>query len=243
MSIALLSSLFLLLCLVMAAAVVGLFARYLAGRARVMAIAVFVLWLLYAGVLGAKGIIASRVPPGPLLLLIPSVAFIAAFVTRRSGVKKFASEVPATLLIGLQVFRVFVEIALYELCLKGLVPRMLTFEGANFDILTGLSAPLVAWLYASRRISDRAVRAWSWAGIALLANVLIRALLTFSGVLRTEVPNVGIGIFPFTFLPGLLVPLALILHILLLRSLPRTAALRSALPAGSTGGLVVTPAK
>ncbi len=221
MSIELLSNLFLLLAGLMAIVVIGIFFRYLEGRVRTTSIAIFVAWLLYAGALGHKGIIASRVPPGPALLLIPVVLFMAIFLVRHPGVREFASKIPAGLLIGLQGFRVFVEIALHELYQNQLVPRMLTFEGANFDILVGLSAPLVAWLYTSLRINDSVVRLWSIAGIALLANVIIRSLLTFAGILQTETPNVGIGIFPFTFLPGFLAPLAMYLHVMLLRSLPR----------------------
>lgn len=221
MSIALLSNLFLLLSFGMVVAVIGMLVRYLKGRARIISITVFIVWLLYAGVLGYQGIIAFKSPPGPVFVLLPVIVFTFTFLVRHPGVKKFALETPVALLVGLQVFRVFVEIALHELFLHRLIPRMLTFEGANFDILTGLSAPLVAWLYATRRISATAVRVWNWAGIALLANVVLRFLLTFTGVFRTEIPNRGIGIFPFTFLPGFLVPLALCLHVLLLRSLPK----------------------
>ncbi|HEY9802389.1 MAG TPA: hypothetical protein V6D25_18655 [Leptolyngbyaceae cyanobacterium] len=221
MSIELLSNFFLLLSGLMAIFVIGIFSRYLEGRARITLIAIFVGWLVYAGTLGYEGIIASRVPPGPALLLIPVVVFLALFLVRHPSVRELALKIPVGLLIGLQSFRVFVEIALHELYQNQLIPRMLTFEGANFDILVGLSAPIVAWLYTSRRINDSAVRLWSVAGIALLVNVIIMSFLTFAGILKTEIPNVGIGIFPFTFLPGFLAPLAMYLHVMLLRSLPR----------------------
>ncbi|MCZ7383497.1 MAG: hypothetical protein O8C63_01975 [Candidatus Methanoperedens sp.] len=59
-------------------------------------------------------------------------------------------------------------------------------------------------------------------GIALLANVAFRGALTSPGPLKllaTEVPNLAIGTFPFTFIPGLMVPLALVLHLLAIRAL------------------------
>ena len=227
MSLELLSSLFLSLSLLMAIIVIGLFTRYLTGRARITAITVFLIWLLYAGILGARGIIAAHVPPGPAFLLIPFFVFMAAFLVRRPSVKVFASTIPATLLIGLQVFRVLVEFVLHGLYQNRLIPRMLTFEGANFDILIGFSAPVIAWLYASGRINAAAVKLWSWAGIAMLANVMIRFVLTFTGTIRTEIPNTGIGMFPFTFLPGFLAPLALSLHVLVLRSLSKPVTLNT----------------
>ena len=226
MTIAILSTLFLLLVLVMAGGVIGLFSRYLTGRARTGAVAVFVSWLLYAGVMGYAGIIASKKPPGPAFLLVPVLLFLVTFLTRHPGVRTFAQRVPVELLLGLQGFRVFVELGFHELYRLHQVPRMLTFEGANFDIVVGLTAPLVAWLYARGKISTVVVRAWSFAGIVILANIIVRAVLTVPGplnVLHTEVPNTAFGVFPFSFIPGFLAPLALCLHVLLLRSVPRAS--------------------
>jgi hypothetical protein len=162
-----------------------------------------------------------------VFLLVPVVLFVVAFLVRHPGVQKFAQSVPVSLLIGLQVFRVAVELALYTLCRLHLVPRLMTFEGGDYDILIGLTAPLVAWLYAHGKIDATTVRIWSLVGIAMLANIVVRALLTFSGplhFLKAEVPNTAIGLFPFTYLPGFLAPLALCLHVLVLRALPREPA-------------------
>jgi len=206
----------------MAIAVFLLLFRYLEGKARTITSAAFFLWLLYTGVLGYKGVIASRVPPGPAFLLVPVIVFLVGFLSWHPGVKAFASRIPIPLLIGLQVFRVFVELALYELYRHALVPRIMTFEAGNLDILVGLSAPTIAWLYGTQRMNTFGLRVWNIAGIILLMNIVGRALLTFSGVLKTDIPNIGIGLFPFTFLAGFLAPLALYLHVLLWRSLPES---------------------
>ncbi len=230
MTIEILSTLFLVLVFVMASVVIGLFSRYLKGQARVVAVSVFVAWILYVGVMGYAGIIASKRLPGPALLLVPVLLFLVTFLMRNTGVRTFAHKVPAELLLGLQVFRIFVELGFHELYRLHLVPRMLTFEGANFDIVVGLTAPLVAWLYVSGRINTTVVRAWSFAGIAILTNIMVRAVLTVPGplnVIRTEVPNVAFGIFPFSYIPGFLAPLALYLHVLLLRSAPRDSDART----------------
>ena len=219
-----LSTLFLVLVFVMASVVIGLFSRYLKGQARLGAIAIFVAWLLYAGVMGYAGIIAWKMPPGLAFLLVPVMLFLVTFLMRHPGVRAFAQRVPAELLLGLQGFRVFVELGFHELYGLHLVPRMLTFQGANFDIVVGLTAPVVAWLYASGRIHATAVRVWSFVGIAILTNTIVRAVLTVPGplnVFQTEVPNIALGIFPFSYIPGFLAPLALCLHVLLLRSVPR----------------------
>jgi hypothetical protein len=58
---------------------------------------------------------------------------------------------------------------------------------------------------------------WNLLGLASLLNVVARGVLTAPGVLnvvQAEVPNRGIGLFPFTYIPGFMVPLALTLHVL-----------------------------
>jgi hypothetical protein len=50
---------------------------------------------------------------------------------------------------------------------------------------------------------------------------VVRAILTTPALqaLVTEVPNRALGMFPFTFIPSLMVPLALTLHVLAIRAL------------------------
>jgi hypothetical protein len=98
---------------------------------------------------------------------------------------------------------------------------MLTFHGANFDILIGISAPVVAVLYARHAIDARAALIWNAVGIVSLANVVVRNVLISPAVhlISTEVPNAAIGSFPYSFIPTLIVPLALALHVLAIRSL------------------------
>jgi hypothetical protein len=99
----------------------------------------------------------------------------------------------------------------------------LTFEGRNFDILVGLTALPVAWLCFARRAGPRlGAVVWNVAGIAILANIVIHALLsapTPFQVLRTEPPTTIIATLPYIWLPGFLVPLALSLHVASLRTL------------------------
>jgi hypothetical protein len=44
-------------------------------------------------------------------------------------------------------------------------------------------------------------------------------------LIASEVPNTGMGFFPFTYIPGFMAPLAIMLHILALRALAATARL------------------
>lgn len=96
-------------------------------------------------------------------------------------------------------------------------------EGRNVDILVGLTPLPVAWLCFVRRVWPRgAALAWNVAGIAILANIVMHALLsapTPFQALWTEPPTTIITTLPYIWLPGFLVPLALSLHVASLRTL------------------------
>jgi uncharacterized membrane protein len=118
---------------------------------------------------------------------------------------------------------------LHQLWIDGLVPKMLTFEGANVDIYVGASAPLFAWLSTRGRLGVKFALAWNVLGLLALTNVVIRAVLTAPGpfnLIHAEVPNLMMGAFPFMFIPTFFVPLAVVLHVLAIwaiRSRLRTA--------------------
>lgn len=197
--------------------------RYLPHHYKIPALAGLSVWIAYGGILGYTGVIAnaSALPPGMFYMLAPMILLVMFMASSRIG-ETVALSFPLWLLMGMESFRLVVEIFLHQLWLDGQLPKMLTYHGANFDILMGISAPIVAWFLISRRISNRTALVWNVIGIAMLANVAVRAVLTSPGPLHfisTEVPNVAIGTFPFTYIPGLMVPLALMLHVLSIRAL------------------------
>jgi hypothetical protein len=101
----------------------------------------------------------------------------------------------------------------------------MTFTGRNFDVLVGLSAPVVAWLVATRRIGNRGVLVWNLASIGLLINVASIAIRSVPGPLNagwSGAPLTIVGSWPFVSLPALLVPLAALGHIASLATLSRT---------------------
>ena len=143
-------------------------------------------------------------------------------LARSAAGARIAVALPLSIILGAQSFRIFVELFLHQLWLDGLVPRMLTYEGANFDILIGLSAPFIAWLSTRGRLGQRLALGWNVVGLLALANIATRALLTAPGplnLINAEVPNLAVGTFPFTYIPGFLAPLALVLHVLAIRAL------------------------
>jgi hypothetical protein len=206
----------------MAALVVALSARYLKGpTAFAIGVGLFI-WLIYVGLLGYFGVIgnATMRPPGIAFIFVPVVLFLVFFIVR---VRSSASlAFPLWIILGMQSFRIFVELFLHQLWIESLIPRMLTFAGANVDIYIGASAPLIAWLSTRGRLGMRIALLWNVLGLLALANVVTRAVLTTSGplnLIHTEVPNLLFGKFPYMFIPGFFVPLAIVLHVLAIRAI------------------------
>jgi hypothetical protein len=207
-----------------AAIVVALVARYLSGRTAFGVLAGLSVWFVYAGLMGYLGILKNMAmrPPGIAFLLVPVIGFLIFSLAKSSVTARFAPAFPLWILLGAQCFRVGVELFLHQLRIVGLVPKMLTFEGANIDIYIGASAPLMAWLCTRGRLGMKLALAWNVLGLLSLANVVVRAVLTAPGpfnLIHAEVPNRMIGSFPFLFIPGFFVPLALVLHVLAMQAI------------------------
>ncbi len=125
---------------------------------------------------------------------VPVVAFLVLFMVRVGSFAgaRVALAFPLWVLIGTQAFRVGVELFIHQLWMDGLVPKMLTFAGANVDIYIGASAPLIAWLSRHGWRGQRLALFWNVLGLLSLANVVARAVLTAPGplnLIHAEVPN------------------------------------------------------
>jgi hypothetical protein len=122
--------------------------------------------------------------------------------------------------LRLQVFRLFVEIGLWGLFVADQLPIQMTFEGRNFDILAGITGPVVSYLHSRNRLSRGALIAWNFLCLGLLLNIVVIAILSMPTPLQyftNEPVNTVVAKFPVSFLPGFLVPLAYGLHFISLR--------------------------
>jgi hypothetical protein len=211
----------------MAAIVATLLARYLNARSALGVMAGIAAWLTYVGLLAYFGVFKNTAmrPPGSVFLLLPVLLFLLLFfviVVRSTAGTRIAMAFPLWVLMGTESFRIGVELFLHRLWTDGLVPKMLTFDGANVDIYIGASAALIAWLSTKGGLGMRLALAWNVLGLLALANVVTRAVLTSPGplnLIHAEVPNRLFSTFPFLLIPGFFVPLAVVLHLLAIRAL------------------------
>jgi hypothetical protein len=183
-----------------------------------------------SGILAAKGVLrdfSSMPPPMMRLLLGLSLATLALALSPFG--RAIAVGLPLWILVGAQGFRILVELLLFGLHREGLVPVQMTFEGYNFDVLTGLSALGVAWLSRWGRISSRALWLWNLAGLGLLLNIVGIAVLSMPTPFRAfpQGPaNTLVTELPFVWIPCLMVQAALFGHVVIFRAIAAGRPLR-----------------
>jgi len=189
--------------------------------------AVLILWLAGQGCLAYWGFYLNLggIPPRFVLALGPPVVLVIliVFIPRTQPV---LDRIPLGTLTYLHVVRIPVELALWGLYLHGKVPELMTFEGRNPDILSGLTAPVVAYLCFTKAIWSRKVAlAWNFMAVGLLINIITHAFLSFpfqTQRLAFDQPNVGMLYFPFVWLPCFIVPTVLFAHLVSIKRLWRT---------------------
>ena len=159
--------------------------------------------------------------PPHLLLFLVAVAVSAVLLSRSPLGKLLSAGLPFAALVGFQGFRILAELALWSAHKEGLAPVQMTFEGLNFDILSGISAFVLApWL--ARRPSRPVIWAWNFGALALLLVIVGIAALSAPTPLRqfmNEPANTFVARFPYVLLPGVLVFAALVGHLLVFRKL------------------------
>jgi len=190
----------------------------------ITSVVVVTLWLGVVGVLAQKGVLAQFdvfPPRGLLIVALPIVAaFIIAFTKR---FKILLQATPLHWLVLFQSFRIVVELLLWQAYQKELIPVQMTFEGRNFDVITGVLA-LAVGVYMQKRPRHAAVAGWVFniIGLALLLNIMAVSILSMPTPMRyfTEGPaNTLVVTFPFVYLPSVLVTLAFAFHVFSMRQL------------------------
>jgi hypothetical protein len=103
---------------------------------------------------------------------------------------------------------------------RGNLPGVFALPAGWGDFAIGVTAPLVAFAFTSRRVGV----IWNLLGLAdLVMAVTLGVLASASpiGILATEVTTAPMGRFPLSLIPTFFVPLLMILHLIALAILGR----------------------
>lgn len=182
------------------------------------------LWLVFLAIVAYNDFFLdfSGLPPRIFIALIPPF-FLILIAVFSGSMDKLLLKLRPWWLVNLQSFRIIMEIILWLLFIEEIIPVQMTFEGLNFDILVGITAiPVSYWCFKRRNFSYKPVVVWNILGILLLLNIIIVAAISTPSPLRVfmnEPANTVIGYYPFIWLPGFVVSMALFLHLASLRQI------------------------
>lgn len=184
------------------------------------------IWLITQTVLTFKNLYntdTNSFPPKIILVGILPIFSTVILLFATSKGRQFIDSLPLKNLTYLNIVRIPVELVLFWLFLHKAIPKLMTFEGRNFDILAGLMAPFIAYFgLTKQKIGRKAILIWNFVCLGLLTNIVINALFSAPSPIQKfafEQPNIAILNFPFSWLPTFIVPIVLFGHLASIRQL------------------------
>lgn len=185
-----------------------------------------VLWLVLQGILSYSmfylDTAGSLPPPFTFMGFIPSFILMSVLFLTISG-RRFIDTLSLFDLALLSIIRIPVEIVLYWLFMERLIPEAMTFQGYNFDILAGITAPFIAYFgYKQSILNNTILILWNIVSLLLLITIILLSIFSFPSVIQQYAfaqPNIGMLYFPFFWLPSFIVPIVFFSHLVAIRQL------------------------
>jgi hypothetical protein len=166
--------------------------------------------------------ITDTMPPRFLLLVLPPLFFIICLFVTAKG-RQYLDSLDTKFLTILHIVRVPVELVLFWLFINKAVPELMTFEGRNFDIFSGITAPVIFYFgFIKQQVGRKIILLWNIVCLGLLINIVVNAVLSAPFPFQKfafDQPNIAVLYFPFVWLPCCIVPLVLLSHLATIRQL------------------------
>jgi hypothetical protein len=175
------------------------------------------LWMIVQAMLAWSGFYQDTSTIPPRMVLTGVLPALLAIVISLLFFRDLVGSLPLRALTLIHVIRIPVELVLLCLFQSGDIPRVMTFEGRNFDILSGILA-LVIFLIAfgGGRVNRPLLVAFNILGLILLANIVSIAVMALPSPMQQiafDQPNRAVLFFPYIWLPTVVVPIVLFSHL------------------------------
>jgi len=177
-------------------------------------------WQIYVWGMASSGFFRNfEFPPRFFLFMILPLFIFTAFFAYSHRNSQWLQNIPASWLIYFQSFRIVVETIFVVTVAQGFLPTIVTIEGYNYDMIFGISAPILAYLaFHKKPYRLQLLLWWNYLGLTVLASVIF---LFISSIYLPEIygsttPIIPIefGSYPYVLVPGFLMPLAVFVHAL-----------------------------
>jgi hypothetical protein len=184
------------------------------------------LWIIFQSTLALNMWFMDRksMPPHMFFPLITWLLLLTAVFTLKKP-RIWTEKLSAELLTWIHIVRIPVEIGLFQLAQQKQVPWSMTFKGLNFDLIFGITAPIVAILFFRMKIlNNQWMKIWNYAGLISVCAVVLRGIGSLPSPIQWwdfSQPNYAVMHFPFIWLPSFIVPVVIFSHIVLIRRMRR----------------------
>ena len=194
-----------------------------AVKNKTIPVIVLTLWLAVTGILAFKEFFIETTttpPPTFIFAVAPAFFFIIVLLVTKKGLA-FTNTLNLRHLTLLHIIRIPVEVVLYWLAVEKAIPDLMTIEGRNFDIISGITAPAIYFICFkdTKVINRQLLLAWNFICLGLLLNIVINAILSAPFSFQQfafDQPNIAVLYFPFVWLPSFIVMLVLLSHLVVI---------------------------
>lgn len=159
--------------------------------------------------------------PPPFLLFAAAILAMTVALGSTGYGRRLAHGLPLWALVGIQSFRLPLELAMHAMYERGVMPEQMSYSGRNFDIVTGVTALILAWMVWTGVAGRRLVFVWNVIGLVLVLNVVTVGILSTPRfrLFGEERINVFVTYTPFVWLPAVMVLAAVAGHVIVFRAL------------------------
>jgi len=185
----------------------------------------FTAWLAVVWWLAVDGAFRPRpgVPALPIAIFLP-VLIGLPFLLRSRRIGALLDAIPASWLVGLQVYRIFGGIFLVAWS-RGEISGTFALPAGTGDVLVGvLALPVANLLHTGAPAARQIAMTWNILGLVDFAIAIGIGILSAPGPLQVIIPdrpNAQLGSFPTVMIPAFAVPSSILVHVLSLRQLRR----------------------
>jgi len=179
-------------------------------------------WFLLLAMTTVAGVYLSTRSPRFLFYVLAAFLVVAALFFA-PWLRAAVQAMPTWWIPALQTLRLGGGASLFAAWAIGLAPWGLARTAGTGDLLVGVTAAAVAVALAHGARGARGFGIlWNVLGLGDILHTLFRAVASAPGpqrLLFEEPANRIAAVFPFVYLPGFIVPLTVLLHLLSLRQL------------------------
>jgi hypothetical protein len=217
--------------IVVALAIAFVIAVQRSGRARgddastvkrhtMIALAGIGVWMAGHAAVTASGVLRSAALPPPVMIYLGITLLLAVVFAMSKLGQRFAQHLPIAAIVGVQVFRLPLELVLHQWYGEGVIPVQMTYAGSNFDIVSGILGGVVGVLAWRGKAGVGLVWAYTLLGMMLLVIVMTIAVMSAPVPVRQfwDEPSVQLPLHvPYGWIVSMCVAGALFWHLVALR--------------------------